>query len=376
MDHIYFVAVGKATKSSGNQNSPPVRDPVSQETREVLQHFYIQVRPLARALEEENAGRIDILVDQEGRPHTVGNLERELGATNHFVIGPTISFAIPLRADDRTEFFQLDVHVCTPDLFDWQFILYSYADAWCILDLCAQNFGFSIDGTGLHLRVAEIEKTHPQDCLVHLTSDPEAMMRFLHLDANRFAYGFWTLHDLFSWVTRSRIFKRRFIKMTASGFEHRIFERPMHLVFRTEWLPQWVEVGADVDFGSQVDRTSLTREALSFFNKTDAHSDKILQYRVATIMLWKKIAKALPLKGAGLNHAMKSLMAHLQWRDGALVLIPTEHLYYDEVPSFGRDEGKTYVDEIVVPWVLAHWREAVALFNRSGSGGSTTTPLR
>ncbi|KAL8883330.1 MAG: hypothetical protein Q9192_007247 [Flavoplaca navasiana] len=153
--------------------------------------------------------------------------------------------------------------------------------------------------------------------------------------------------------------------MIASGFEDRIFERPMHLVFRTEWLPRWVEVGADVEFGSQVDRISLTSEALAFFNKTDAHSDKKLQYRVVTVMLWQKIAKALPLKGAELNHAMKSLMAHLQWRD-------TEHLYYDEVPSFGKEEGMTYVDETVVPWVLAHWREAVALFN--GSAWSPSSP--
>lgn len=341
----------------------------------MLQRFYVQVRPLARALEEENAGRIDILIDQEGRPHTVDDLERELGATNRFIVGPTISFAIPLRANDRTEFFQLDIHVCTPDLFEWQLILYNFADAWCILDLCAQKFGFSINGTGLHLHVAEIEKTHPQDCQLYLTSDPEAMMRFLHLDAKRFAFGFWNLHDLFTWVTRSRIFKRRFINMTASGFEDRIFERPMHLVFRTEWLPRWVEVGADVDFGSQVDRKSLTREALAVFNKTDAHSDKKLQYRVATVMLWRKIAKALPLKGAELNHAMKSLMAHLQWRDGAMVLIPLEHLYYVELPSFEGENGERRVDEIVVPWILAHWREAVALSNSSGTGKNRTIPL-
>lgn len=329
----------------------------------LLQRFYVRVYPIARALEKNNDGRIDILVDEDVDQNAARDLKKDLGARNGLQIGPTISLAIPLAANNQMEYFQLDVHVCKPGFFDWQKTLYTHAEMWCIIATCAKHLGFSINETGLYLQVREIEKTHRQDCLLHLTSDPENMMLFLDLDDIRFAIGFESLVELFVWATTSNVLQWRYCNLEDPTS---LFERPMRRAFRTEWLPR---LYPDVDTGppesdSQSERRSLAEKALTFFNKRDDCNEKILDHKLRTDILWKQIAKSLPLEHEELHHAMTALMTLMQWRDGEIVLRPKKHPY-DGVPWFGDsgEDGERFVRDVVVPWVLNSWREAVELYD-------------
>jgi len=91
--------------------------------------------------------------------------------------------------------------------------IYTHGDLWRILGSAANRQGFTVNATGLHLRIAEIEETHAKDALLRLTSNPEQMMGFLDLDIDRFAGGFANLNDVFFWATSSRFFRRRYFEI-------------------------------------------------------------------------------------------------------------------------------------------------------------------
>ncbi|KAI4125141.1 MAG: hypothetical protein LQ338_004437 [Usnochroma carphineum] len=322
----------------------------------MLLPFYNQVCTPPEAPEKPDHGDIDILVDKKRYNFTRQDLAQALGAVDHLQVGPVSSFAIPVP-ESNTEFFQLDVHTCKPGFFEWETMIYTHGDLWLILGISANRLGFTINDTGLHIRIAGIEALHPKDCLLRLTSEPKEMMEFLSLDADRFALGFTSLYDLFMWATSSPFFRRRYFEKKPTETRSRKAERPMYLEFRTKWLPQHPDVGV-VEGDSQSHRAILTEEALRRFEKRDEYVKMLESHRerVMKDTMWRKIAKTLPLEGKELGIAMKALKALLRWRDGALEL-DTGSGTSDRVPAL--EEG--IVDTVVVPWVLDHWKEAVDL---------------
>ncbi|KAL8927854.1 MAG: hypothetical protein Q9172_001154 [Xanthocarpia lactea] len=320
----------------------------------MLQQFYGRVCTPAEAPEKVDHGDLDILVDRRLFEFSRADLAEALGAKDHLTNGPTSSFAVPLPASD-TELFQLDIHSCKPGFFEWESMIYTHGDLWLILGTCANRVGFSINSTGLHLRVAEIEITSSKDSLLQLTSDPKEMMNFLSLDADRFASGFTSVHDLFNWATTSRVFQRRYFEKQSSTSQGKKMERPMYLEFKTKWLPQHPDVGAGPEGNSPNYRETLTEEALRRFDKQEDYAKMIEDHRKRLMrnMMWRRIAKALPLEGKELGEAMKALKALLRWRAGAPELNTEEH--DGDLPAL----EESIVDAVVLPWISEHWQEAV-----------------
>lgn len=278
------------------------------------------------APQKPDHGDIDILVDKPLRDFTCERLTQALGAEDRLRTGgkqtrgaysllkmstrdsalPLVlkanadsvscsgvtSFAIPVP--ERTnELFQLDVHVCKPNLIDWEATIYSYGDVWHILGQATNRLGFAINDTGFHLRVPEIEKTHPKDCLLHLTNDPTEAMRFLGLDHERFVKAFLTIDEVFAWATSSRFFDRYvFEKQKGKLLSKKKAERPMYINFVEHWLPQNPDVGVR-DPDKDETRTRLTEEALVTFDKRDDLTSMLERHkrRLMKDAMWSQIAR-------------------------------------------------------------------------------------
>ena len=118
--------------------------------------------------------------------------------------------------------------------------MYSYGDLWPMIGTMVKYRGLSINNTGLHARIEEIESTNKKKSLVLLTSDPLDVMNFLGLDGARYGEGFSSLNDLFEWAIDMPLYERKCFEIESmNGKQKRNLEkRPMYSKFVTEWLPQ------------------------------------------------------------------------------------------------------------------------------------------
>ncbi|KAL8694183.1 MAG: hypothetical protein Q9218_001126 [Villophora microphyllina] len=327
--------------------------------------FYERICTPPEAPQKPDHGDIDVLV--EGPRHTFSRIDlaQALGAKDHLQVGNTSSFAIPLPGSDVT-FFQLDVHLCKPSLFEWETTIYTHGDLWRILGMAANRLGFAINHVGLHIRIAEIDQTHPKDALLRLTSDPSEVMTFLGLDEARFKTGFEALDEIFAWATSSRLFRRKCFEKQASDGQSTKAERPMYADFVTRWLPQHPEVGFSED-DVRTARKALLEEALAKFDARDQYEHMVVKHRERLLKdaMWRKIAKALPLAGPELGKAMVALKTSMRWRDGCTQLYVEEE-EVERVPAL----DERIIDDVVVPWVSEHWQQAVNLVGK-GDGQET-----
>lgn len=311
-------------------------------------------------------GDIDALVDKQLYNFTREELEIALGAERHVQAGNNSSFAIRLPHDNDGEdnYFQLDVRLCTPGQFEWETIMCSYGDMWQILGATVTRVGFAINDSGLHTRIEEIEKTHRKDSLLFLTYKPGEIMEFLGLDFPRFEGAFSTREEVFDWATGSKLFRFKSFEKEMSD-KHKKSKRVMYEAFVREWLPREVELGRLEMSAPCLDRQELLEEALERFGKRHEYG-KMLQdhcQRLSKDAMWKKIAKVLPLEGTELGQAIVALKTSLWWMNGTPTL---------QIKSKGQDEkvpalDDFNVDEILIPWVRDHWREALDL-NKKKSG--------
>ena len=366
----------------------------------ILLKFYDRVVVPPEAPEKSDHGDIDFLADEPLLNFIAQDLELELGASAYTKAGGTTSFAIRVSEHSNT-FFQLDVHLCMKGCFEWESVIYAYGDLWHIIGSVVTRFGLVINNFGLHARVWEIEKTNKKDALLLLTSEPSEMMAFLGLDDLRYKRGFSTLDELFDWASSMPLFRKKFFeKETFSGKEGRIREkRPMYSIFITEWLPQKATFYASTapqdrveqirsqgkthkSAGSSTlpsarclgdepaeegnaktspldDRNDVLKKALLRFNKREEYQKMLEDQRKRTLKeaMWRKIANVLPLQGKELGRVMVALKANLQWKDDRPRLRAEAEKSLERVPALNGDT----VDEILLPWITEHWKEAAWL---------------
>ena len=279
--------------------------------------------------------------------------------------GSTNSFAIQLSEDGDT-YFQLDIQTCKKGSLEWASVIYGYGDIWHIIGSTVTRFDLAIDDSGLHARVKKIEGTSRKDCRLFLTSDPQEMMDFLGLDGLKYEQGFSNLDERFDWAVSMPFFQKKvFQKETTSADQQHIREkRPMYAKFVTEWLPQAMTSNGRVQehetrATSVDDGKDLLNKALLRFDKREDYERLVENQRKVTMKdaMWKKIARVLPLQGKELGQAMVALKATLWWNDGEPVLRVESDTSVERIPALNTD----VLDEILLPWIENHWREAVQL---------------
>ena len=138
----------------------------------------------------------------------------------------------------------------------------------------------------------------------------------------------------------------------------------MYAKFVTEWLPQAMSSnGRVIEHQARVtsvdDGQDLLNKALLTFDKREDY-ERLVENQRKVIMkdaMWKKIARALPLQGKELGQAMVALKATLWWNDGKPVLRVESNTSMERIPALNTD----VLDEVLLPWIENHWREAVRL---------------
>lgn len=318
------------------------------------------------APEKRDHGDIDVLVDGPLFNLTTQDLAKELGAIDYTRTGRGSSFAIQIPEDSDC-FFQLNVQNPKQGCFEWESVIHSYGDIWHIIGSTVTHFGLTVNYSGLHARIKEIEATHKKDSLLLLTSDPLDMMSFLRLDSLRYEKGFSTLNELFEWATAMPLFRTSFFeKGTAGEKKGRVREmRPMYSKFVTEWLPQPGESAEEENPGiSRIEeRRALLDEALLRFNKGEEYLSMLEAYQKRSLKdaMWGKIASTLPLRGKDLGQAMVALKKSFWWDDGQPRLKVEMKCPWKKVPPLDAET----VDRVLLPWIKEHWSEAVRLCDKS-----------
>lgn len=125
--------------------------------------------------------------------------------------------------------------------------------------------------------------------------------------------------------------------------------------FVKTWLPQNPECGLSYTF---IKREDLLAEALETFNRRPQYEEILEKYRKRLLKdkMWRKIAKALPLEGKKLGEAIVALKALLVWNDGKPKILQKADRTFEKVPALADNT----VDEVLLPWVREHWKDALA----------------
>lgn len=228
---------------------------LKREYQETLQQFYNEVRCPQEVPDKPDHGDIDFLVAglKPGclREDVAVGLRAERWTKTH----PAVSYAVPLAGTDD-QYVQIDVLECPPDMLDWDVFMKSYSDLWQIFGHTLRSLGFTANDKGFHLRIPDIEARNQKESMLLLTKDPDAVMAFLGLDANKWygrstsgqgPAGFTSVEDIFEWCTSGRFFSLEFLndKREKSNDRRRLKQRSMFASFLNEWLPAHPELGVE-----------------------------------------------------------------------------------------------------------------------------------
>ncbi|KAI1342558.1 hypothetical protein F5Y15DRAFT_308893 [Xylariaceae sp. FL0016] len=196
--------------------------------------FVIVVTPI-EGPGKDSFGDIDIVVawDRETAFSVPSNLEpRErvtseeigdiLGAVRVKEEQPGIAFISALPWPDDSDgpeevgedkeklHIQVDVHFAKSlQQMQWMLFKAAHGDLWNILGFTIRRFGLTVDGTGLYIRIPDIEKLNKKKAKVLLTEDPAEILNFLGLknDGTQWEEPFNTEREFFEYAASCRFFQ-------------------------------------------------------------------------------------------------------------------------------------------------------------------------
>ncbi|KAI9783386.1 MAG: hypothetical protein M1839_003921 [Geoglossum umbratile] len=344
--------------------------------------FYQRVACPTESPEKDSYGDIDIVVEGPRFSFTVQDLSCALGARRYHydAANPTVNFnfAVPdtegggggEEGEGEGEgavvvYRQLDVHVCKPGTLDWEVFTKSYGDMWSIIGSMGRFYGLTVNDTGCHVRIGEIETDNRKRALLLLTRDPTQTLLLFGLDPCRHAQGFGSVDEMFDYCASTRFF--RHAAFEDLGEKHkdrrRVAQRP---VFR-RWVLEYLPTRADVLVRSpELSREAVLEEVLRTFSKQAEYDALVSEWRasVAEAELWKKVAAVVPLNGEKLNLVVRGLKKIFAAGDAAVVFeSDADGVLAEARERVTRPDGA--LDEVrLLEWVAMNW-ERVKVEERS-----------
>ncbi|PVH78704.1 hypothetical protein DL98DRAFT_516524 [Cadophora sp. DSE1049] len=104
-------------------------------------------------------------------------------------------------------FIQLDIHILpTLRSYSWELFHTAHGDLWNILGSTIRRFGLTVNNLGLFLRIPEIELLDRKKSMVFLTDEPNTILEFLGLDAERWWRSFASQDEMFAYAAGCRMF--------------------------------------------------------------------------------------------------------------------------------------------------------------------------
>ncbi|KAJ9101373.1 hypothetical protein QFC20_005254 [Naganishia adeliensis] len=343
----------------------------------IFERFYNQVLLPPSAPGKEDHGDIDFLVSEakarqggeklrgEIGEEVVGIEEavgQELGAVAVYRNNAMTSYAIPHPQQSNLH-IQLDTHLRDPTYLPWILFLTSYGDLVPILGSIHHRLGLIINDKGfwvqLDLPKGANECGIPKpEMVVFMTLDPERMMEFMGLDAERYRTGFEDEEQVFHWIREGRFFRR-------------IAKRTTVTATSPEAADDEARVKGDSAEGAETTETSPSQvalEAATFFDKRKQY-DTQLQHCLAQVQdfnFWQQVRSALPGSSSRRARIIKSLKKWVR-AEGGEMRVSEEPM--DRSPlSVGTE------DELAgrLKWIVEHWegvyvKEKGATENARGS---------
>lgn len=273
-----------------------------------LSALYAYVATPTEAPSKTSYGDIDILVSEPTSPSiTAEYVAQSLGVERtHTISGSTTSsFALPYP-DFPDNHVQLDFHVCPPSTFRWQVFQQSHGDMWNLLGTTIRPFGLTANDVGLHLRIAEIEQLNRKRSLVHLTSEPDAVLELLDLDKEYYGRRFESAEAMYEYVVSCRFFRcETYVRSDLKANDRkRMAQRELYRRFVDVWLHEnenWIR--DKVDKHDPLTRDDVAEFVLDRFDKRREYGERLQAWRQETTDLLakqkgreKRKAKALELE--------------------------------------------------------------------------------
>ena len=93
--------------------------------------------------------------------------------------------ALMSSPETQTWYIQVDITLCkTPKLFHWERFTQAHGDLGNILGQMIRKYGLTINNTGLHIRMEELELWSKDKSRVFITDNPGNVLRFLELETD------------------------------------------------------------------------------------------------------------------------------------------------------------------------------------------------
>jgi hypothetical protein len=224
----------------------------------VLEELYAGVVCPPSVWEKTDHGDVDFLVVK--RDDSIVDpveLADRLEAKAFIVNGSSTSYAVPHPdfTSNPKVIVQIDIRTCPKETFDWQSLTGSYADLGPVLAFLLRPVGLKITDKGFFLRVlySQTYSKGKEDMLL-LSDNPEAVMRFLGLDEERFKAGFATEFQVFDFLLSGYLPRPQKVSNVELRKKDSVLvkKRPMFRRFVEDYMSgQGGEDGSEVDGGGQ-----------------------------------------------------------------------------------------------------------------------------
>ncbi|KAG4412352.1 hypothetical protein IFR04_014509 [Cadophora malorum] len=111
------------------------------------------------------------------------------------------------ECEKKARFIQVDIHILpTLSSYNWELFHSAHGDLWNILGSTIRRFGLTVNNLGLYLRIPEIELQDRKKSMVFLTDEPNTILEFLGLDAERWRRSFESQDEMFAYAAGCRMF--------------------------------------------------------------------------------------------------------------------------------------------------------------------------
>ncbi|KAL9586639.1 MAG: hypothetical protein Q9212_000774 [Teloschistes hypoglaucus] len=260
---------------------PAVYKAVREQCLEQVASFFQRVACPIEAPEKTIFGDIDLIVSEPKiTPFPVDSLAKALNAERTIQSHPISCFAVPYPGREGN-YVQVDVHVCESKHFDWEMFHQSHGDLWNLLGSSIRPFGLTVNNTGLHVRIPEIENHDRKKSLIFLTADSHTMLEFLYLDRAAFSRSFDTVESMFEFVCGNRFFRpEAYIRPDLKANDRkRLAQRELYRRFVDDYVPCRTVGPQRIDGVHELTRPEVLDEALEKFEKKSEYGARLQGWR-------------------------------------------------------------------------------------------------